>query len=172
MKPAVVVSGGMTPGGDVGLLAAHAAEVLAGFGHPVALIESSALPAVALLERDRWHPAIAAALADMAGAAGMVVAAPVHRAAHCGLVKSVLDLLPAGALAGIPILPLTTGGPQGRGAVEFCVKPLLHELGATRVLAGPFVPTADLAGGAVPGVVDDALAEFSLAVGRIRRLAG
>ncbi|GAA4437092.1 hypothetical protein GCM10023148_43780 [Actinokineospora soli] len=172
MKPAVVVSGGASPGGDVALLAAHAAAVLAGFGHPVALVESSALPAVALLERDRWHPAIASALADMSGAAGMVLAAPVNRAAHCGLVKSVLDLLPSAALAVLPILPLTTGGPQGRGAVEFCVKPLLRELGATRVLPGPFVPSGELVDGSVPGRVDDALAEFSLAVGRTRRLAG
>ncbi|GGS12557.1 NAD(P)H-dependent oxidoreductase [Actinokineospora fastidiosa] len=171
MEPAVVVSGGMTPGGAVGLLAEHASAVLDGFGHPVALIEACALPAVALLECDRSDPAIAAALADLAGARGMVLVAPVNRAAHCGLVKSVLDLLPRGALAGLPILPVTTGGRQGRGAVEFCVTPLLRELGATRLLRGPFVPEADLAAG-VPARVADALAEFSLAVGRRRRLAG
>ncbi|MGW5054254.1 NAD(P)H-dependent oxidoreductase [Actinokineospora sp. NPDC004072] len=171
MEPAVVVSGGMTPGGDVGLLAGHATALLAEFGHPVALVEPCALPAVALLAADRRDPAIDAALADLSAAAGMVVVAPVNRAAHCGMVKSVLDLLPRGALAGRPILPVTTGGRQGRGAVEFCVAPLLRELGATRVLRGPFVPASDLTVG-VPGRVTDALAEFSIALGRRRRLAG
>lgn len=178
MERAVVVSGAAVPGGDVGLLSAHAVRELRGFGHPVAVVEACALPAVALLEGDRSDPVIVAALAAMANAKGMVVAAPVHRAAHCGLVKSVLDLLPKGALAGVPVLPLTTGGPQGRGAVEFCLRPLLRELGATRVLDGPFVPSAAVADahGALQADaaarVADAVAELSLALGRRRRLAG
>lgn len=59
------------------------------------------LPAQALLLAKWGHPAIAAAMAQVAGARAIVVATPVYKAAYSGLLKVLLDLLPVETPRGI-----------------------------------------------------------------------
>ncbi|ACY96068.1 MULTISPECIES: NADPH-dependent FMN reductase [Thermomonospora] len=80
-----------------------------------------------------------AALKTVADAHVLVVASPTYKGTYTGLLKSFLDLLPSGALAGTTALPLLVmGAPQHALAVEVHLRPLLVELGA-------HVPTPGLA---------------------------
>jgi FMN reductase len=52
----------------------------------------------------------------------------------------VLDLLPQKSLAGKVILPIATGGTLGHLlAINYALKPVLSELGASQILAGVYV---------------------------------
>ncbi|WP_228771630.1 NADPH-dependent FMN reductase [Actinokineospora iranica] len=172
----LVVSGSPSAGARAGVLVEHAAEVLRGLGHEVTVLAVRDLPTVALLAEDLGNPAIRRAVELVAGADGVVVASPVYRAAYSGLVKSLLDLLPAGSLAGKAVLPLATGGTQGHlVAIDFVLRPLLTAMGATRVLPGHFLLDQQIApreeGGVVRPLAAAALAEvlggFSVAVRRV-----
>lgn len=169
-----MVLGCPAPGSATAALVDHTAAALRSWGHGVVVVAVRDLPAVAVLCGDRGEPALASAIARVCSADGVVIATAVHRAAHAGLVKSLLDLLPRGSLTGVPVLPLATGGAQGgRVAIEYALRPLLQALGATRVLPGRFVPEA-MVGGGGPGElaaarVGEALEALSLAVDRDTR---
>ncbi|WP_018686307.1 NADPH-dependent FMN reductase [Actinokineospora enzanensis] len=140
MGSILIISGSPAPSARAGVLVAHVAAELRRLGEQVAVLSVRDLPTVALLAEDTGDPAISAAIEAVAGADGIVVASPVYRAAYSGLVKSLLDLLPAGALAGKAVLPLATGGTQGHlVAIDGVLRPLLFAMGATKVLAGHFV---------------------------------
>ncbi|WP_424184466.1 NAD(P)H-dependent oxidoreductase [Actinokineospora sp. G85] len=141
MATALIISGSPSPTARPAAVAAHTREALARAGHTCAALCVRDLPTVALLAEDRRDPAIRDALRAVEEADGLVVVSPVYRAAHSGLVKSLLDLLPSGALAGKAVLPLATGGSQGHlVALDFVLRPLLFAVGATKVLPGHFVP--------------------------------
>ncbi|PPK63414.1 NADPH-dependent FMN reductase [Actinokineospora auranticolor] len=140
MGSILIISGSPAPTARAGILVTHTADHLRTLGHQVSVLRVRDLPTVALLAEDTTDPAISAAMASVAAADGIVVASPVYRAAYSGLVKSLLDLLPAGALAGKAVLPLATGGTQGHlVAIDGVLRPLLFAMGATKVLAGHFV---------------------------------
>ena len=52
------------------------------------------LPAQALLHANFKHPEIVAALRWVENAAGIVIGTPVYKAAHSGVLKAFIDLLP------------------------------------------------------------------------------
>jgi len=68
-----------------------------------------------------------------------VIATPTYKASYTGLLKSFLDRYPAQGLAGVTAVPLfTIASDEHALAVEFTLRPLLVELGAS-------VPTRGLA---------------------------
>ncbi|EWC63851.1 FMN reductase [Actinokineospora spheciospongiae] len=141
MGTIVLVSGSPSATARPGIVVTHTETALRAAGHTVTTVRVRDLPTVALLAEDHRDPRIGAALAAVQAADGLVVISPVYRAAYSGLVKSLLDLLPSGALAGTAVLPLATGGTQGHlVALDFVLRPLLFAMGATRVLPGHFVP--------------------------------
>ena len=77
-------------------------------------------------------PATAAAVAAVREAKLLVVATPTYKGSYTGVLKVLLDQLPAGALGGVTAVPVVTAGvqPQADGAEGF-LRHLLTELGAT-----------------------------------------
>ena len=61
----------------------------------------------------------------------MVLAAPTYKASFPGVLKLLLDTLPAGSLAGAVVLTVSVaGGEAHRHAVSAALAPVLAELGA------------------------------------------
>ncbi|MGW4799758.1 NADPH-dependent FMN reductase [Nonomuraea sp. NPDC004297] len=62
----------------------------------------------------------------------VVIASPTYKASYTGLLKSFLDRYPNNGLAGVRAVPvLTASAPQHALAVDFTLRPLLVELGAS-----------------------------------------
>lgn len=71
-----------------------------------------------------------------------VIASPTYKASYTGLLKAFLDRSPAGALAGVTAVPVfTTASDEHALAVEFTLRPLLVELGASVPTRGLAFPT-------------------------------
>jgi FMN reductase len=143
MSQLVVVSGNPRPGSRTSALAVAVGSAVAsalGAPEPV-VIEVGALGAGLLTPAD---PATEAALAAIRGAGLLVVATPTYKGSYTGVLKVLLDHLPAQALAGKRAVPVVTAGvaPQA-AAAEALLRQLLTELGAT-VEAGLPVVEAEL----------------------------
>ncbi len=83
--------------------------------------------------------AVQAFSADVASAAGIIVATPVYKASFSGALKSVLDLLPERALEEKVVLPLASGGSVAHMlALDYALKPVLSALKAQDILQGVF----------------------------------
>lgn len=71
-----------------------------------------------------------------------VIATPTYKASYTGLLKSFLDRYPARALEGVTAIPVfTTASDEHALAVEFTLRPLLVELGASVPTRGLAFPT-------------------------------
>ena len=142
MSQIVVVSGNPRPGSRTSVLATAVGTALAArLGGEPAVIEVGALGAGLLTPGDE---ATAAAVAALEEAAVLVVATPTYKGSYTGVLKVLLDQLPAQALAGKRAVPVVTAGvaPQA-AAAEALLRQLLTELGA-EVAAGLPVVEADL----------------------------
>jgi FMN reductase len=70
---------------------------------------------------------------------GIIIVSPISKAAYTGLLKAFLDLLPRGILARKIILPLATSNTIAHSlAIDYSLKPVLAELGATSILNSVF----------------------------------
>jgi len=95
------------------------------------------LPAAPLVAADPSDPAIAASLAQLAAADGVVIATPIYKAAYAGLLKIWLDLLPQFGFVDKVVLPLATGGsPAHILALDYALRPVLSTLGPTHIANG------------------------------------
>jgi FMN reductase len=145
MSTIVVVSGNPRPGSRTSTLAVAVGEALGGEslagGEAPTVIEVGGLGAGLLTPGD---PATAAALAALREADLLVVATPTYKGSYTGVLKVLLDQLPAQALAGKKAVPVVTAGvaPQA-AAAEALLRQLLTELGAD-VAPGLPVVEADL----------------------------
>ena len=123
----------------------HVERRLRARGHDVERVTVRDLPAEALLRADASDPRIAAVVASIAAADGVVVTTPVYKAAYTGLLKALLDLLPQYALRGKTVLPVATGGsPAHVLAVDYALRPVLVSLGAEHVTQGWFVLSSEV----------------------------
>ncbi|WP_425218352.1 NADPH-dependent FMN reductase [Tumidithrix helvetica] len=76
---------------------------------------------------------------------GLIIASPIYKGAYTGLLKSFLDLLPRGSLSNKVILPLSTSITINNFlAIDFTLKPVLAELGATHILPSVFAVDVQL----------------------------
>jgi FMN reductase len=143
MTAIVVVSGNPRPGSRTSTLAVAVGEAIAAHtgGLPPTVVEVGELGAGLLTPGDR---ATAAAVAALREAELLVVATPTYKGSYTGVLKVLLDQLPAQALAGKRAVPVVTAGvaPQA-AAAEALLRQLLTELGA-RVAPGLPVVEADL----------------------------
>ncbi|WP_433826450.1 NADPH-dependent FMN reductase [Actinoplanes sp. CA-015351] len=145
MTGIVVISGNPRAGSRTSTLAsAVGAAIAEQIGSPEPhLIEVGALGAGLLTPGDE---ATKAALAAISDASLLVVATPTYKGSYTGVLKVLLDNLPAQALAGKLAVPVVTAGvaPQATAA-EALLRQLLVELGAIAVRPGLPVIEADLA---------------------------
>lgn len=138
MTRILAISGSPSPRSRTTLVVKHLAAGLV--GAEVDLISVRDLPPEALLRAEASHPAILDVISRVADADGLIVATPVYKAAYCGVLKTLLDLLPQRALAGKVVLPLATGGTLAHVlAVDYALRPVLTALGATHVVPGYFL---------------------------------
>lgn len=76
-------------------------------------------------------PDAAAAVAAVRAADVLVLATPTYKASFTGLLKLLLDTLPAGSLDHTVVVPLTvSAGPAHRHLADWQLRPVLGELGA------------------------------------------
>jgi FMN reductase len=127
MTAIVVLSGNPRAGSRTSTLAVAVGEAL-GAGTPPEVIEVGLLGPGLLVPGDE---ATAAALATLRAADLLVVATPTYKGSYTGVLKVLLDQLPAQALAGKRAVPVVTAGvaPQA-AAAEALLRQLLSELGA------------------------------------------
>lgn len=138
MSGIVVVSGNPRAGSRTSTLAAAVGSALGGAS---TVIEVGALGTGLLTPDD---PATAAAVTAVREADVLVVATPTYKGSYTGVLKVLLDQLPANALAGKRAVPVVTAGvaPQATAAAALLAQ-LLGELGADVAPALPVVE-ADL----------------------------
>jgi len=140
MSRVVVVSGNPRPGSRTSTLAVAVGVALAG-DSAVRVIEVGELGAGLLTPGDE---PTAEAVSLLRAAEVLVVATPTYKGSYTGVLKVLLDQLPAQALAGKRAVPVVTAGvaPQA-AAAEALLRQLLTELGA-EVAPGLPVVEADL----------------------------
>ncbi len=115
-------------------------ERLGKLGVDSALLDLRTLPAEPLLHANAAAPEIAAAVAKLAAARGVVVLTPVYKAAYTGVLKAFLDLLPQFALRHKVIAPFAVGGTVAHVlSIDYALRPVLHSLDPLHVVAGLFV---------------------------------
>jgi FMN reductase len=69
----------------------------------------------------------------------VVVASPIYKATFTGLLKAFFDRYPSDGLAGVTAVPVMTAGSPLHGlAIDFALRPLLVELGASVPSRGLF----------------------------------
>ena len=89
-------------------------------------------------------PAVDAMLDLVTGADALVVVTPIYSGSFPGMFKDLVDLVPDGALAGVPVLMGATAGTARHAlALEHSVRPLLSYLRSLVVPTGVFAATED-----------------------------
>jgi FMN reductase len=149
---------------------------LARLGLDSSLLDLRDLPAEDLLRARVDAPDIAAALARLAAARGVIVVTPVYKAAYSGMLKTFLDLLPQFGLRDKVVLPLAMGGTIAHVlSIDYALRPVLSSLDPLHIVAGLFIldkQVAIQADGSVeldadlPAKLDLALASFAAGLQR------
>ena len=92
-------------------------------------------------------PALDALLSAVATADALVLVTPIYSGAYIGMVKDLIDLLPEGALDGVPVLMGGTGGTARHAlALDHTVRPLLGHVHAVVAPSAVFAATEDFGG--------------------------
>lgn len=93
-------------------------------------------------------PAIEQLIEQVSRADGVLVATPVYKASFSGALKTLLDVLPEGALNHKVVLPIATGGSNAHMlAVDYALKPVLAALKAQEMLHAIFADDSQIAYG-------------------------
>ncbi|HSZ97770.1 MAG TPA: NADPH-dependent FMN reductase [Bradyrhizobium sp.] len=141
----LAISGSPSSKSRTALVAQHVLGLLGNENLETRFISARDLPAKALLLADTSDPAIAATLAAVEEASGIVFATPIFKAAYSGLLKCMLDILPQFALAGKAILPIATGGSVAHVlALDYGLRPVLQSMGARHIVQSHFIPEKDV----------------------------
>lgn len=79
------------------------------------------------LVRGRWDSQDIAKFNEVIKHAdGLIIGSPVYKASYTGVLKSLLDLLPEGALKNKPVLPIMVGGSSRHLlAIDYALNPLI-----------------------------------------------
>ncbi len=113
-------------------------------------------PPEALLLGYATDPAVVAFLGKVERAAAIVIATPIYKASYTGALKTVLDVIPPGALAGKIVMPLATAGTLAHFlALDFALRPVLGFLGVRHTLPNVFLLETSFRDAAA-GTLDDA----------------
>lgn len=92
-------------------------------------------------------PALDGLLGEVAAADAVVLVTPIYSGAYTGMVKDLVDLLPDGALDGVPVLMGGTGGTVRHAlALDHTLRPLLGHVHAVVAPSAVFAATEDFGG--------------------------
>lgn len=110
------------------------------------VIQVHQLPSAALITADFMNEEIVEARQKVEGSKGVIVLSPVFQASYSGIIKTFLDLLPQKSLREKTVLPFMLGGSYAHLLVmDYALKPVLGNLGATHILTGAYVMDAQIA---------------------------
>lgn len=116
-------------------------------GRPVTLGPQIDLAALApgLLAPWSLSPEATAAVATVRSAGLLVLGTPTYKGSYTGILKLLLDVIPAGGLDGVVVVPVTVaGGPEHRTLADTALRPILSELGATVPIPSLLLQESDL----------------------------
>lgn len=116
---------------------------------------------------------LAAALASVTSADGLIVVTPVFSGSYSGLFKSFFDVIEPGALRGMPVLLAATGGTARHSlALEHALRPLLSYLGALTVPTAVYAATEDWGSAGLDERIDRAARDLANLVAPAQAGAG
>jgi len=114
-------------------------------------------------------PALAAAIAAVREADGLVVVTPVFSASYSGLFKTFFDVLETGTLEGKPVLIAATAGSARHSLVlDHALRPLFAYLRAIVVPTGVFAATDDFGDTGLQQRVEQAAGELAALAGKVQ----
>ncbi|WP_432940015.1 NADPH-dependent FMN reductase [Kribbella sp. CA-253562] len=148
----VTVVGNPRAGSRTAAAAASVAELLSSeLGTPYRLDELVDLVtfAPAIFQGDAAvggeRAALESAIDLVSSASVVVIATPVYKGSYTGLLKSFLDVLRPGALAGAVVVPVTvSAAPSHKLLADQHLRPVLAELGASVPVPGVILEERDL----------------------------
>ncbi|WP_077309217.1 NADPH-dependent FMN reductase [Terribacillus halophilus] len=140
MTRVTLVAGGNSVHSRLTGVLQHVQRSLEAGGAELNVIQVHQLPSKALLTADFSNKNMKEAIERVEASDGVVFLSPVYKAAYSGILKTFLDMLPQKSLTGKPVLPLILGGTNAHLLVlDYALKPVIHNLGATAVHTGVFV---------------------------------
>jgi FMN reductase len=96
-------------------------------------------------------PTLQAAIDQVTGADGLIVASPIFNASYSGLFKTFFDVIEHDSLDGRPVLLAATGGTARHSlALEHALRPLFTYLGADTVRTAVYAASEDWGRSGVP----------------------
>ncbi|MFE7928250.1 CE1759 family FMN reductase [Streptomyces sp. NPDC057456] len=161
----VVVSAGLSVPSSTRLLADRLAAATAGrTSAEVEVVELRDLAVEIAHNFTNGFPGrkLAAALAAVTAADGLIVVTPVFSASYSGLFKSFFDVIDPDALAGKPVLIAATGGSARHSLVlEHALRPLFSYLRAVVVPTAVYAASEDWGAAGLPERIERAAAELT-----------
>jgi FMN reductase len=140
MTVLVTIAGSPSAPSRTTALMDYAARYFVDKGWQISAINVRDLDPAELLYGQFNGASVQAAAARIAAASGVIIGTPVYKAAYTGVLKCLLDLLPAGALAGKTVLPFALGGSAHHSLmIDYALKPVLAALGAAIILPGVYL---------------------------------
>ncbi|SNZ10178.1 FMN reductase [Terribacillus aidingensis] len=140
MTKITIVAGGNSVHSRLTGVLQHVQSSLEAGGAELEVIHVHQLPSKALLTADFSNEELKGAIERVQASDGVVFLSPVYKAAYSGILKTFLDMLPQKSLAGKAVLPLILGGTNAHLLVlDYALKPVIHNLGATAIHTGVFV---------------------------------
>ncbi|MBZ9532955.1 NADPH-dependent FMN reductase [Cytobacillus oceanisediminis] len=140
MKTVTIIAGGHKINSRLTGILQFAADFLRQKQVNVQVIQVHQLPSDALITADFMNQDIVEARQKVEQSDGVIVLSPVFQASYSGIIKTFLDLLPQKSLRNKNILPLMLGGTYAHLLVmDYALKPVLANLGATNILRGAYV---------------------------------
>ncbi|MDR6980903.1 FMN reductase [Streptomyces sp. 3330] len=161
----VVVSAGLSVPSSTRLLADRLAAATAGrTSAEVEVVELRDLAVEIAHNFTNGFPGrnLAAALAAVTAADGLIVVTPVFSASYSGLFKSFFDVIDPDALAGKPVLIAATGGSARHSLVlEHALRPLFSYLRAVVVPTAVYAASEDWGAEGLPERIERAAGELA-----------
>lgn len=140
MKTVTIIAGGHKINSRLTGILQFSADFLRQKQVNVQVIQVHQLPSDALITADFMNQDIVEARQKVEQSDGVIVLSPVFQASYSGIIKTFLDLLPQKSLRNKNILPLMLGGTYAHLLVmDYALKPVLANLGATNILTGAYV---------------------------------
>ena len=148
----LVLVGAATPPGRLAAAMASAAQAARDPGVSVDTLNLAETPVEICDGRrlDAYPPATREAVARIAGAAAVLIGAPVYRASYPGVLKNLLDITPVEALQNKPVGIVAMGGsPHHYLAVDSQLRPVLAWFGALVMPTAVYLTGGDFRDGAL-----------------------
>ena len=144
----LMIVGAATPPGRLAAAVAFAAGTAKGASVDILNLAETPVEICDGRPLDKYNEATRNAVARIAGAAAVLIAAPVYRATYPGVLKNLLDIAPVEALRGKPVGIVAMGGsPHHFLGVDWQLREVLTWFGALLAPTGVYLTGSDFKDG-------------------------